>query len=354
MRHWLVRGILAVVFLLGAMIGAFALMGTTERAIPAQTPGYTTADITVDHRDVPVTLHIWYPPARQTKPGLLAQNHLFYGHYAQLHAAPQDGPLPMIVVSHGSGGNSPQMGWLLAPLALAGFVVVAPIHPGTTSRDSDPFQTIKIWERPLDLTAAIDFMLADAPVDLNIDPARIGAMGFSLGGHSALALSGLQVSKDKFIAYCDRFPDTLDCGWMTRAGVDFTTIDAPLYEASYKDPRISATLAIEPALPLAVQDASLAALDHPVQLINLGRPENIPNDLRVDTLAAAVPDGRFHAVLDSWHFSFLAECSPAGKIVLAIASPENICADVARPRAELHDELRGVIVPFFSDTLGGG
>ena len=80
--------------------------------------------------------------------------------------------------------------------------------------------TIEIWKRPADLS-------------------DVTSAGFSLGGHSALALAGARVSKDAYIGM-------LDCGWMTRGGVDFNDIDSLRYEASFKDPRITASIAIDP------------------------------------------------------------------------------------------------------------
>ncbi len=352
MRFVLIRLLFILIFFICAGMGFFSLIGTSERAIPRETPGYAQLNLPVPHRDAPIPLHVWYPAAAQTKPGLLAQNHLFYGHYVQQDAAPAPGPHPLILVSHGSGGNAPQLGWIIKGLVQAGFAVAAPNHPGTTSGDSDPFQTIEIWNRPLDLSAALDRMLEDAPQDLQIDPKRLGVMGFSLGGHSALSLSGLQVSKRKFIDYCTENVGKLDCGWMQRAGVDFTTIDAARYEASYKDPRITATVAIDPALPRAVAQESLTALAHPVQIINLGETlERVSVGLRADSIAQALPGGRFTMVNGSWHFDFLAECSFAGKLLMAVMASENICADPYRDRADIHADLRAVIVPFFTQVL---
>ena len=87
--------------------------------------------------------------------------------------------------------------------------------------------TIEIWKRPADLS-------------------DVTSAGFSLGGHSALALAGARVSKDANIEYNDAHIGMLDCGWMTRGGVDFNDIDSLRYEASFQDPRITASIAIDP------------------------------------------------------------------------------------------------------------
>ena len=272
---WFLR-ILAMIAVLGiAVVAAAAMLDTETRPAPDENPGYRTSEIEVPHRDVTLPVHIWYPAKADGTPALIGQNALFYGHYVHPDASPEAGPFPVVLISHGSGGNAVQLGWIARELALSGMIVVATNHPGTTSRDSDPFQTIKIWERPADLTALLDWTLAQP--DLPADPAKVGVLGFSLGGHSALALSGARASKDKFVSYCaSPIEGALDCDWMEAAGVDFTTIDAAAYEADLSDPRIGATVAIDPALPLATTPESLAAIAHPVLIANLGEQDSVP------------------------------------------------------------------------------
>ena len=73
-----------------------------------------------------------------------------------------------------------------------------------------------------------------------------------------MAISGLQVSKVKFIEYCDRNPEIWGCGWLSRGGVYFSEINADLYDARYLDSRVSATIAIDPALaPVAIIESAL-------------------------------------------------------------------------------------------------
>ena len=137
---------------------------------------------------------------------------------------------------------------------------------------------------------------------------------------------------------------------MQEGGVDFTTIDQPRYEADHSDPRVRAAVAIDPALSLATTEDSLAAMDLPLLVVNLG--QNAPAAMRADTLAAALPRASYHVEPETWHFTFLAECSPLGRIIIGLASPDNICSDAGlRPRAEAHKTLAARIVPFLSDAL---
>ena len=72
-----------------------------------------------------------------------------------------------------------------------GYVVLATNHPGTTSRDSLPERTVMIWERAKDLTEILNWAENPRIEGLSLDTANISVAGFSLGGHSALAISGL-------------------------------------------------------------------------------------------------------------------------------------------------------------------
>lgn len=185
-----------------AVLFAVALLNqTSPRPQPAVVPGYTSVTISVAHRKVPVTLHIWYPADATSAPQLLAQNALFYGAWVRPDAPALSNAAPVVLLSHGSGGNAERLGWIAGRLAAAGMIVVAPNHPGTTSNDSDPFQTVKVWERPQDLSAALDFIEKTPPFGIRVDPARVGVMGYSLGGFSGLSLSGVRLSKQAFIDY---------------------------------------------------------------------------------------------------------------------------------------------------------
>lgn len=350
---WFLRIVLGLVALFAGVIAAAFLLGTSPRPVPDALAGFHQTTLDVAHRAAPLPLFIWYPAISDAAPELIGQNALFYGFFAFRDAKPKDGPYPVIVLSHGSGGNALGLGWLASDLAARGIIVLAVNHPGTTSGDSFPEATVKVWERPDDMKALLDFAAAELPLDLIADMERVGAVGFSLGGYSALALGGAEVSKSHFIDYCRSFPDKLDCGWMNAAGLDFDAIDAVRYEQSNRDSRLKAIVAVDPALPLALKDGGLAAVTAPTLLVQLGQTETIAEGMRWNVAVSDFRDGRLYTAPDTYHFAFLAECSALGGIVIAIAGDDNICADKGtRDRGEVHTELRGVIGDFLTDTLG--
>lgn len=353
MRRWFFRGFMALVVAGGALFTAASLLDTTERTPKFTPPGYIVTEMTVPGRDRPVRLHVWYPTDSSAPPVPVGQNGLFYGAHVRPYAPPLAAPLPVVVLSHGSGGNSERLGWLAAYLAQAGMIVAAPDHPGTTSGDSDPFRTPLIWERIADLTAALDLLQTSPPAGLRPDMGRVASVGFSLGGYSALGLGGVRVTKAAFIAHCTANPAAADCAWMVAAGVDFTTIDAARYDADHGDPRVKATVAIDPALVEAVDQASLGALADPFLIVNLGEPATLPSGLDASALADALPGAEYITIPGAAHFSFLAECSMLGVIIIGIAGEDSICSDKGlRDRGVIHDEARTAIAGFLRQAFG--
>ncbi len=349
---WIIRGSIAIGAIAVAVVGFAFLAITKDRGAGPNPAGYQTYSVTVPHRNVPLDVFVWYPTDEPIETQLVGQNALFYGEHVRKGALPCSGNHPVILMSHGSGGNALQASWLATEMANLGYVVIAANHAGTTSRDSFPKRTVMIWERAKDMSALLDWAGSN-PVDgLTMITKTSGVMGFSLGGHSALSVSGFRLSKANFIDYCKRNAGLWDCGWLTDGGVDFSQIDAGLYEASYADDRIIATVAIDPALTQAATIDSATNIDHSVLLVNFQPESGVHEGVDASDLAAAFPNSRYHIVPKSWHFSFLPECSLMGKIVIGFSSEENICSDSGvRGRAEIHLELIKTITAFLGQSL---
>jgi acetyl esterase/lipase len=99
-------------------------------------------------------------------------------------AAPEggDGPLPAVLVIHGGawrGGSKGDVGRVLREFAARGYVAVSPQYR-FCPKEVFPAQVH-------DVKAAVRWMKAHAK-ERRIDPDRIGATGFSAGGHLALML----------------------------------------------------------------------------------------------------------------------------------------------------------------------
>ena len=328
-------------FALALLVVASSAQAAIEDAV-----GVRFFDVTAPSRGEPLEVTAWYPAAAGGRQVLVGDTRLFRGTAGAQDAPLAEGRYPLLLVSHGSGGSITTLGWIASHLARAGFIVAGPNHPGTTTGDSTPADTVKVWERPADLSALLTAMMADPLWRAHIDGSRIGAMGFSLGGHTVLALAGARVTREAYARYCEAKADMPDCVWFAKGGVDLRAVDALEFEKSNRDPRVGAVIAIDPSIVQALTPKSLSAIAVPVHLINLGGPGSIWWDaVQADVIARTVPRAGYDVVPDAAHLTFLAECQPDGrKFLEAVGETDPLCDDAGgRTRAEIHDALANMI-----------
>lgn len=62
------------------------------------------------HRDTAMKAAVWYPAGTPTYQATIGEGAIFVGTKAMVGAATTDGIFPLVVMSHGSGGNMDNMG----------------------------------------------------------------------------------------------------------------------------------------------------------------------------------------------------------------------------------------------------
>jgi predicted dienelactone hydrolase len=101
---------------------------------------------------------------------------------------------------------------------------------------------------------------------------------------------------------------------------------------------------------LALRQQGPAALKLPVLLINLGGDERwkaFDVTERGSNLVGKLPDMHYAAVEPGHHFTFLAECKPDGRRLLAEEHDDPVCDDPAgTDRAHAHAEIIERIAAF--------
>lgn len=343
----------AAVFILAVATPSHAHdVGVREISVPAPERG----------RDLSVT--IWYPAAAGGETTLVGDNQIFKGTEAARNAPSLPRPFPLVVVSHGSGGRVQAMSWLATALAEAGFIVAGPNHPGTTSGDSTPANTPKLWERTADLSAVIDKLTSEVEWKGVIDAERIAVLGFSLGGSTAMEMSGAEASLDAYAGYCDSYRKW-DCAWFAGGKgyvddapvavdkLDLRTIDKARFEQTNHDPRVKVAVLIDPGLAQAYRKESLQKIDIPMHFINLGNEQTIPLAVASEPLAALTPKGSYTTIAGADHFSFLPECKPgASERLKSFGEVDPICEPTERPRADIHADLIRIARDALQQELG--
>jgi predicted dienelactone hydrolase len=241
-------------------------------------------------------------------------------------------------MSHGTGGSFAGHYDTAIALAQAGFVVAALTHPGDNYRDQS--RATDMQARPVALSHLIGFMLGAWHEHAAIDPARVGAFGFSSGGFTVLAAAGGRPDLARMTAHCAAHPGFFDCG-LVKAH--------PAAAAAWqdtKDARIKAIVVAAPALGFAFGAAGLRDVDMPVQLWRADDDHILPAPYYADAVRAALPHApEFHTVAGAGHFDFLAPCA-AGSAALPI------CASAAGfDRVAFHRDFNAAVVRFLQQRL---
>ncbi len=331
--------------------------GGYELFRPAYTggAGITHATAFAPVRDQDIDFHIWYPATPGGKTVTVGGNGVFHGTPAGRNAPHRTGAHPVIIMSHGAGGNAGQFGWIASRLAEAGFVVVLPNHPGSTTGNASAQAAVRVWERPADISAVISEITQNPDSYPFMDTTRIATLGFSAGGYTALAVAGARVDPDRLQHFCDDTDHGMsDCAFLAHFGVDLHALDLSPAAQDLRDPRIVMALVVDPGIVSTLTEPSLRAIDIPVHILNLGDEDLIPAGVYARAAAEMIPDASYTVVPDATHFSFLAECKPGGPAILANEGElDPLCEDAGgRARAEIHRDLVDRIVQRFETSFG--
>jgi predicted dienelactone hydrolase len=290
----------------------------------------------------PITIGVWYPTRaepRDTPLGLFTQT------VAQ-GAEPDGRALPLVVMSHGTGGWYGEHFDTALALAQAGFVVAAVSHPHDTYDDQS--HAAMVWERSGHLKRLIDYMLAEWPQHELLDPRRIGVFGFSSGGFTGLVAIGGVPDMGQTASHCQAHPDYYDCQLLKRSGRDPSSRASPPASWWIHDPRIRAAVIAAPALGYTFGKPGLAGVAIPVQLWRAERDHILPHPDYAEAVRLALPSPpEVHLASGADHFDFLAPCS-AG---LAQSAPDICKSPESFDRAAFHKAFNRQVVRFFKAKL---
>jgi predicted dienelactone hydrolase len=297
--------------------------------------------VAADQGGKPLVIGIWYPSQTLAKPVSMGPTTMTVAVNAQVNG----NALPMIVMSHGTGGS--YLGHFDTAIALAdaGFVVVAMNHTGDNYADQS--RSVDVMDRPRQVTRVIDHMLSTWEGRAAIDPLRVGMFGFSSGGFTTLTIIGGVPDFTKIGPMCRQYPGDFACQLVAKSEGQVV----PPATIAVADARIKAAVVAAPALGFTFSPDGLKNVKVPVQLWRAENDVIVPHPRYAEAVRLALPEAPdYHVVPHAGHYDFLAPCSEA----LASLAPAICTSSAGFDRAAFHVGFDSEVVKFFEKTLKNG
>ncbi|AFZ34656.1 protein of unknown function DUF1400 [Stanieria cyanosphaera PCC 7437] len=180
------------------------------------------------------------------------------------------GRLPLIVISHGLGGDRTTFAYLATHLASYGFAVAVPEHPGSNAgqiqalfngfanRVTLPEELI---DRPLDIKFLLDHLETNYEPQLQVR--RVGIIGQSFGAYTALALAGARLNFASLNQACQDIDNSLNLSLLLQC----IALELPNQRYNLRDERIVAAIAINPLTSAVFGQEGISEIKIPIMLI---------------------------------------------------------------------------------------
>ncbi len=301
--------------------------------------------VDIKRGDRPVVVELWYPVADS---GVSDRIEDLYIHPSEARDATfvaSGNRYPLILMSHGHRGDRRDRSWLAEKRVKKNYIVASVEHYGNSSKTFDPALTLRYWDRPQDVSFALDQLLNEPDLKEVVDADRIGFVGYSLGGMTGLSLAGggVQDLTEIFAKYrkeFNQFPRE-----------SFKVLDTSIEKGSVHDPRIKAYLLLAPATFLFSQEG-LKKITAPIGLVSAINDEVLPHEEHARRVLQNSPTVRFKLLRkEIAHSAFLNPLSALGKQVKAKSKRQALSSE---DQKRLYQEVGDFSISFFQDQLRDG
>jgi predicted dienelactone hydrolase len=255
---------------------------------------------------------------------------------------------PLVMFSHGAGGNASGYAWFGEYLASHGYLVAMAYHYRANTFDSSAlYVRNRLWQRPRDISLDISQLLQDKVWRPHIDPNQIGVAGHSQGGFTSLWLGGANINPELFLQF--------QRGWKNNLMVPAYLREQMSPDAepalNVRDDRVKAAFAMAPGdIPgFGMDEAGLRQMRIPAYIIVGAGDTTTPPKDNAEFAAKYIP----HVQLDVLpgpvsHEIFGNECDQMGRDNFPEA-----CSDAPGvDRIKLHDYIGKTALEFFDKNLG--
>jgi predicted dienelactone hydrolase len=185
-------------------------------------------------------------------------------------------PAPVVVISHGLGSDRISYEYLAKHLASYGFAVAVPEHPGSnaqqiqdlvTGRANEVAEPAEFVNRPLDIKDLLDYLTKLSTTNPayrgQLDLQRVGVIGQSFGGYTALTLAGAQINFAQLDKDCKLENETWNLSLLLQCRA--RSLERNQY--NFGDPRVKAAIAINPIASSILGETNLSKIQIPVMVI---------------------------------------------------------------------------------------
>ncbi len=336
------------------LIGCCSLLAQEPATLNIGQKSITLVD---NSRNRPLLTEIWYPTHDKITPSQSKTNNraLFKPIKTIPDATIIPRKFPLLLVSHGTGGNRFSLTWFIENMVKEGYMVVSIDHYGNSTFNKIPREFVKWWERAIDIKYVLNEVLSNNTFKPYIDITKIGGVGFSLGGYTNIALAG---------GYVDRNADTVNAAENTPAlPPEFPETDEVIdfendslivasyktYKDQVKDERIKAFFVMAPAIGFGFyspeQTKEIAA---PIFIVAGKGDTNTPIAANAENYHKLIKNSELHLFNEFVnHYIFLNEGTAFGKEVipnLTIDHPTVV-------RKEIHKKTAALAIDFFKKHL---
>ncbi|MDP8169789.1 hypothetical protein QJU96_00585 [Pasteurella skyensis] len=216
-----------------------------------------------------------------------------------------DGKFPLIIVSHGSGESHLGHKSIAFELVKNGYIVGMPLHPNNNFRNNSAEGTIQNWKnRPLHIKATINSILSNNKILNHINVDKIGIVGHSAGGYTALAAAGGKADTSHIINLCINNPKINEpfCGLVKENKLPSESI------LNIGDKRIKALVLMAPVGILFKSENALSNINIPTFLLRAEKDQELTEPYQSTVIAQNYKNKELLidcTVPNAGHYSFI-------------------------------------------------
>ncbi len=305
-------------------------------------------------RNRPLITEIWYPTydtisQKEPQPN---KKEVFKTIQTIPNASIPNQKFPLLLVSHGTGGNRFSLTWFVEKMVKEGYIVVSVDHYGNSTFNKLPREFVKWWERAIDIKYILTQVLEDNLIGSRIDTSKIGGVGFSLGGYTNIALAGGYVDRDHNTTSDNRemppeFPQTEE---VINFDTDSLIVSSyNTYKDQVKDNRIKAFFVMAPAIGFGFHSKKqMESITAPIFIVAGKGDTNTPIQFNAQHYHKLIETSFLHLFNKNVnHYVFLNESTEFGKKVI----PEIAIDPPSVSRKEIHQKTLALAIDFFNRNL---